>query len=425
MRRSIGLSIYLLIARWTSAAMARRITRRTQDPKTLKERLGRPMLPRPKGPLIWFHLSSDAEAEAVLELIRRMRDERDELNFLLTTSRIVSIAWLYDRMPEGVVLQRAPADHPDFVEGFLDHWVPDVGVFTEAELRAALIASASERNVPLFFVDANLHGRQRSGWRLMPGLARDILRRFERILVADEDTTRWLRRMGAQTWKMEEIGMLEEGTVALSCDEAERDRIAALLATRPVWLAAFADSREIAMVTEAHRAAMRRSHRLLLILVPANRADGLAVHKQLESEGWHVACRSQDHDPDESIQILIGDLVGEMGLWYRLAPVSFMGSSIGQGGGRNPFEPAALGSAILHGPNVGAYSASYKRLEEAGATRLVPNAKALGEAVEELLAPDRAAEMAQAAWMVCSAGAEVTDRVKDLLFDSIDERGLA
>ena len=100
------------------------------------------MLPRPKGPLIWFHLSSDAEAEAVLELIRRMRDERDELNFLLTTSRIVSIAWLYDRMPEGVVLQRAPADHPDFVEGFLDHWVPDVGVFTEAELRAALIRLA-------------------------------------------------------------------------------------------------------------------------------------------------------------------------------------------------------------------------------------------------------------------------------------------
>jgi len=425
MRRSIGLSIYLLIARWSTAAVARRIAKRTPNPTTLKERLGKPTQPRPKGPLIWFHLSSDAEAEAVLELIRRMRDERDEVNFLLTTSHIVSQGWLNDRMSPGVILQRAPADHPQFVQGFLDHWDPDVGVFTEAELRAALIALASERGVPLLFVDANLHGRERSGWRWMPGLARDILRRFERILVADEDTTRWLRRMGAQAWKMEEIGMLEEGTVALSCDEDERDRIAALLATRPVWLAAFADEKEVDMVTQAHRAAMRRSHRLLLILVPANRAEGPAVLNQLESEGWHVACRSQDQDPDENVQILIGDLVGEMGLWYRLAPVSFMGTSIGQGGGRNPFEPAALGSAILHGPNVGAYSASYKRLDEAGATRLVPNAKALGDAVEELLAPDRAAVMAQAAWIVCSSGAEVTDRVKDLLFDAVDDRETA
>lgn len=422
MRRSLGLYLYLLAARCSTKTVARRIAQRTQDPLVLAQRLGQPAHPRPDGPLIWFHLSSDAEADAVLELIRRIQDEREEVSFLLTISREVTAGWLEDRLLDGIILQRAPADHPEFVDGFLDHWTPQVGVFTEAALRAALISGASDRGIPLFFVDANIGDRERSNWRWLPGLARDVLRRFERILTADDVTTRRLRRMGAPVWKLEQTGTLEEGTVALSCDETERDRIAAMLASRPVWLAAFADEKEIAMVTQAHRAAMRRSHRLLLILVPADRTQGPVIDTLLDAEGWHVVCRSKGDDPEETTQILVGDVPGEMGLWYRLAPISFMGKSIGQGGGRNPFEPAALGSAILHGPNVGSFRASYSRLSNAGATRLVSNAKALADTVEELLAPDRAAKMAHAAWEVCSSGAEVTDRVKDLLFEVIDDQ---
>ncbi len=400
--------------------MARRIALRTGDPATLAQRLGQPQHPRPDGPLIWFHLSSDAEADTVLELIRRMQDEREDISFLLTISREVTGGWLEDRLFDGIILQRAPADHPDFVDGFLAHWHPDVGVFTEAALRAALIASASDRGIRLFFIDANIIDKEKSGWRWLPGLARDILRRFERILTADAATTRRLRRMGAPVWKLEQTGALQEGTIALSCDELERDRIAAMLGSRPVWLAAFTDDKELAIVTQAHRAVLRRSHRLLLILVPADRSQGAKIDSLLNEEGWHVVCRSKGDDPEETTQILVGDLPGEMGLWYRLAPITFMGQSIGQGGGHNPFEPAALGSAILHGPNVGSFRASYSRLGDAGATRLVSNTKALSDALEELLAPDRAARMAHAAWDVCSSGAEVTDRVRDLLFDVID-----
>ncbi|MCP4248150.1 MAG: hypothetical protein GY778_13985 [bacterium] len=116
--------------------------------------------------------------------------------------------------------------------------------------------------------------------------------------------------------------------------------------------------------------------------------------------------------------------MGELGLWYRLSPISFVGGSLEPVGGHNPFEPAALGSAILHGPYVLNFVDIFQRLAEAKASRLVTAPDTLAEAVNDLLNPDRAAEMAHAAWEVCSAGADVTDKALDMLFDHLDRQPL-
>jgi len=124
--------------------------------------------------------------------------------------------------------------------------------------------------------------------------------------------------------------------------------------------------------------------------------------------------------PDPDTAVYLADTMGELGLWYRLAPISFVGGSLEPVGGHNPFEPAALGSVILHGPYVSNFSDIFQRLTEAGAARLVSSPGSLAEAVNDLLNPDRAAVMAHAAWEVCSAGAEVTDKALDMLFDYLD-----
>ena len=102
-----------------------------------------------------------------------------------------------------------------------------------------------------------------------------------------------------------------------------------------------------------------------------------------------------------------------MGLWYRIASVSFVGGSLVEVGGHNPFEPALLGSAILFGPHVRNFVDGYRRLSDAGAAVLVRSEAELAEALVATIAPDRAAEMAAAAWAACSEGAEVTDAVLD------------
>lgn len=178
---------------------------------------------------------------------------------------------------------------------------------------------------------------------------------------------------------------------------------------------------ELEQVSAAHRQASRRAHRLLLILVPALASDAPEMAMRLRDDGFVVACRSEGDEPDEATQIYLADGTAEMGLWYRLAPFSFMGGTLEGAGGRHPFEPAGLGSAVLHGPNTAGHAPFYQRLASAGASRAVRSAADLGNAVEVLLAPDKAAAMAHAAWDVTSSGAEVTNRVVELIRARLDK----
>jgi 3-deoxy-D-manno-octulosonic-acid transferase len=166
-------------------------------------------------------------------------------------------------------------------------------------------------------------------------------------------------------------------------------------------------------VIAAHREVLRLAHRLLLILVPQDptRSEALAARLEAE-EGWHVANRGRDEEPENETEVYIMDRDADYGLCYRLAPVTFLGGSLqGEGCGRNPMEAAAMGSAILYGPRAGNYAAAYARLGAARAARMVGSASDLSLALGDLLAPDRAARQAQAAWMITSEGADVTATV--------------
>jgi len=166
-------------------------------------------------------------------------------------------------------------------------------------------------------------------------------------------------------------------------------------------------------VIAAHRAALRLAHRLLLIVVPQDPARVAPLAEKMEKEeGWTVALRAEEQEPDPETEVYIADSANEFGLWYRLAPITFLGGSLaGTGCARDPLEPAALGSAILYGPRPGLYGATFGRLGAARAARAVGSPNDLAEALGDLLSPDRAARLAQAAWTVASDGAEVTERV--------------
>lgn len=362
---------------------------------------------RPQGRLAWLHAPSAESARAMLELGRRLHEE-DGIPILLTCP---------DPLPprRSILTEAPPPESPQEARAFLDHWRPEIAIMAEGQIRPALVHEAIERKVPLMMVAARSPSfmQGRDGW--YPGLMRGLLAEFRAILALDEPSARAFRKAGATPSAVEVSGKLEEESAALPCLEAERDALARQFATRPVWLAAALPEAEETAVIAAHRAALRLAHRLLLIVVPqdAARCAPLA-HRMRQEEAWTVALRSEDEEPDTETEVYIADSDREFGLWYRLAPVTFLGGSLaGEGCIRDPLEPAALGSAILYGPRPGPFGAIFGRLGAARAARAVGSATDLGEALGDLLSPDRAARLAQAAWAVASDGAEATDRVLD------------
>lgn len=359
-----------------------------------------PDLPRPPGRLIWAIAAGPDHLSPLQELARRIREE-DGHPVLLSAA------------PEDLPapgFSPAPADTSAAVRVWLDHLTPDLIVVAGGELRPALIHEARMRGISCLLVN----GRQprltrgRDGW--YPGLMRMTLGLFNEVHVQDEAAARAFRKAGVEDPKLS--GRMEEPSAALPCNEAERAALARQLGSRPVWLAADLPEAEEAAVIEAHARTLKLAHRLLLIVVPQDPARAMALAQRMETQqGWLVARRAEDQEPESDVEVLIAD-ASEYGLWYRLAPICWLGGSLsGTGCLRNPMEAAALGSAILHGPRPGRWGVAFGRLGAARAARSVASAADMAEALSDLLSPDRAARAAHAAWTVASDGVEVTDRV--------------
>ncbi|MEL7117062.1 MAG: glycosyltransferase N-terminal domain-containing protein [Pseudomonadota bacterium] len=400
--------------------MATRARRDQAGKDTLRsedERRGLSYPPRPPGPLVWFHVGLDEDAGAVFELAARVAAERPDIQFLLTTDT--------DQKPEardGVTVTFVPIETMPAARRFLDHWQPDVAVWTELDIRPALAQEAHDRKIPLLMVAADPTLRRPThGWPR--AIVADVLTMFQTIIAGDERSATTLRQLGAQSTALQVIGYLQEGTPAPRCNETERDDMAATIAGRPTWLAMSVTEGEFADVVAAHERGLTRSHRLLLLLVPDQPELGPQWAQQLSEQNYSVALRSEGETPEPSTQVYVADTEGEAGLWYRLAPISFLGRSLVDAGGVNPFEGGRrLGSAIVHGRHVAAHRAAYDRLAKARAARAIATPDRLGAVVEELLSPARAAELAHQAWSVASEGADVTDRVMDLILTEIEAR---
>lgn len=370
---------------------------------------------RPSGDLIWLHAAEVGCSRGLRQLALRLVEELG-VTVLLTCPEAVPLT-------ADMLHQHPPLDTPAEARAFLSHWAPALAVMAEGELRPALLFEADARRLPVIMVDARapylMKGRE--GW--YPGLMRTTLQSIGQVLAVDEAAARAFRRAGAA--EVAVAGRMEEPSAALSYHEPERAMLAGLMATRPVWLAVDVPAAEEAAVIAAHRSALRLAHRLLLILVPQDAARAAELAAAMEaSEGWTVAQRQLDQEPDAETEVYIPDSAAEYGLWYRLAPVSYMGGSLlGEGCARNPMEPAALGSAIVYGPRPGGYGSVFGRLGAAQAARAVGSAGDLGDALSDLLAPDRAARLAQAAWTLASDGVEVTDRVVEFARAVLDGAG--
>ncbi|MEM9250104.1 MAG: 3-deoxy-D-manno-octulosonic acid transferase [Pseudomonadota bacterium] len=244
---------------------------------------------------------------------------------------------------------------------------------------------------------------------------REALGHFGVTCAHDANAVRRLRALAPTGARIEALGHVRPIFAPPGCRDGERDALAQALRSRPVWLAAYPGMQEMPAILAAHRAALRGAHRLLLIVATDSEAAGSALAADLRAEGWQVARRGAEAEPDDTVEIFVADAPEEIGLWYRLAPTTFLGGTLAGPAAQDVAGPAALGSALIAGPRGGnpttAETALFARLRDGGGLRSVSDADGLALAVADLLSPDKAAAHAHAAWDVISDSARVLERI--------------
>ena len=422
-KRSFALWCYYQLMKRADRHVERRLRSRLlmgkEDPERLEERLGISLAERPTGNLIWFHAASVGESLSLVELIKRISSSQPDYNFLITTGTITSAKLILSRLPSNAVHQYIPVDTPKAVEKFLDRWRPSLAIWTESEFWPNLISFTSARDIPMILINARISEKSYRRWRFFKKSLKNLIEKFNYSLIQDQKTVKYFSKIGISSNNFELTGTLKEGSAALPHSETEQVEISKQILNRPVWLAASTHEGEEKLIAAAHRHASKASQGLLLIIVPRHPERGLEIASILTKENFKICLRSKKDKISSDTQIYIADTLGELGLWYRIAPVSFVGGSFVPIGGHNPFEPAALGSAILHGPYVENFKEIYNRLNVAGAAVKIEEASEFGVKLIETLSPENAAKLAQSAWEVSSNGAEITDRAIKLIYENL------
>lgn len=405
------------------AYLARRLRQGKEDADRLPERRGQASLPRPDGALAWLHAASVGEAASALILIDRLLAARPGLQVLVTTGTVTSAALLRDRLPPAARHQFVPVDRPDWVAAFLDHWRPDLALWVESELWPALIAATAARGIPMVLVNARMSDRSARRWGMLPGLAREVLGRFDLCLARNAEQAERFRALGAR--KVEVTGNLKFAAAPLPAVPAAQEALHAAIGDRPVWLAASTHDGEEQAAIAAHRRVAPQHPDLLTIIVPRHPQRGAEIAALAERQGLPAARRSLEALPTPACAVYVADTLGEMGLFFGLTGqrdgIVFVGGSLTPRGGHNPLEPAHFGCAILHGPDMRNNLEMAEALAEADAALTVATSDALPGAVESLFAaPAERRRLADAARQVAQAHAGVLDRAMAALAPFLD-----
>jgi 3-deoxy-D-manno-octulosonic-acid transferase len=396
-----------------------RLARGKELPGRLAERRGIDDFPRPPGRLLWLHAASVGETTSILPVLPSLLAGAPDLTVLFTTGTVTAASLLAQRLgPDEqarVVHRFVPLDVPGWVARFLDHWRPDAAAFLESELWPNLLAACHARHIKLMLINARLSPRSYVRWRRAPGLARELLGGFDRIQARSDADLQRLRLLGARHVKAP--GDLKFAAPPLPADPAELARLRAMLAGRPAWLAASTHPGEEALIFAAHRHIAARYPDLLTILAPRHPERGGAI--AAEAAPLLVTRRAVGDGPPPTAGVWVVDTLGEMGLWYRLVPVAFVGRSlVPPGGGQNPLEPARLGCAIAVGPHTGNFQEHVDLLRSVHALAEVADAAALAGFVAAMLADAPGCQaMASRAAAVVQRHGDLAKRTAEALLD--------
>ncbi len=390
--------------------LSRRMAGGKEDPDRFGERLGRPGRPRPDGQLVWLHAASVGESMSLLPLINRLHDGWPQWNILLTTGTVTSARMMRERLPERAMHQYLPVDRPAYVKRFLDHWRPQLALWAESEFWPNMIDAALRRNIRLILINGRISQASFKTWRLLPGMIARLLSGFSLCLGQTEPDTERLRKLGADNAKC--LGNLKFASAPLPADKAELARLGKLVGDRPCWMVASSHPGEEAMAGRVQQALKQSHPGLLTIIVPRHPERGGAIAAELATPGTRVARRSQGQDIAENTDIYLADTLGELGLLYRLCPITLIGKSLIGKGGQNPLEPARLGSALIMGPHMGNFEEIAVALKTAGGCLEVAHEAALLEALSRLMdSPAERDALSRAAAAIAATEDNVLDAI--------------
>jgi len=388
--------------------------------KSYRERLGQRFgfgYPRLTMGCIWIHAVSVGEVQASAPLVTALARRFPDRKLLITTVTPTGAARARKLFGDDVEHSYLPFETPLAVNNFFAATSPQLALIMETEIWPNLYHACGKRRIPLILVSARISQKSVERYRRLLPLFRETLSYGIVIAAQSEPDADRFRSLGAAAERTSVTGNIK---FDIEIDESLTDRGVAFrrqnFADRPVWIAASTHDKEEDLVLSAHRLIQREMPDALLILVPRHPERFPVVRSLLEKHQFRLVQRTADTPCAPDTEVLLGDTMGEVPLFYAASDVAFVGGTLVPVGGHNLLEPAALAKPVITGPHLFNTQEIADMFSSVGASTLVRDERELAHAVLELLADaDKARSSGEKGFALLQNNRGSLQRLLDLL----------
>lgn len=363
--------------------LKQRLAKGKEHPTRWTERMGIASVERPRGKLLWIHGASVGESLSALPLIESIQKLHPEISIMITTGTVTSAELMERRLPQGIIHQFMPLDHPTWVERFLEHWHPDGVVWLESELWPNIILSLQKRGINAGIINGRMSEKSHQTWQRGGSFAHQILGSFNFIMAQTDKDATFFKNLGGIDVAV--IGNLKFASPPIPYDENELKSIKSTIGKRPFWFFASTHDNEEELAADLHIALKEEQPKILSIIAMRHPNRANAVITKLIQKGLTVAQRSKGEKPSTTTDVYLIDTLGEMGLFFALSDIVAIGGSFIPHGGHNPIEPSAMGCATIVGPHMFNFIEICEQMDKANAIIRTNDMTDLQKTIQSLL----------------------------------------
>ena len=381
-----------------------------------RERLALQSTPASQQGGVLLHCASVGEVIAARPLIERLLADARWHPLLLSCSTPTGSRMIRKTYGERVGHVYFPLDLPGATRRFLLAWRPRLVLLLERELWPNFLHRALALDIPVALVNARLSTDSAAVYARWHRLMVPALTSLRLVCAEDTATAGRFKTLGVAAERVQITGNIKSD---IRPDPALLDRIGQLrqvLAQRPVLTAGSTHAGEDEALIEAFKEYLASAPRTMLILVPRHPERFDAVAARLAQSGLSFAQHSLAQPPADDVQVLLGDTLGELMVWYGVADACFVGGSMIARGGHNPLEVACLEKPLMAGSHTQNFEFIYAALQNSDGMVLVSDASQVFAQFDAWMRnPQSAREVAACAHAFYQRMAGATDRTMALL----------
>ena len=375
-------------------------------------------LPPAKLKPIWVHAVSLGETHAAIPLLLKLHFHFPNCSFLLTHMTLTGRhAKLPDDLEKITTRLYLPYDVPFLARKFFKHYQPVFGIIIETEIWPNLIHAAKNKKIPLFLLNARLSLKSYKHYALFPKITRQILDSFCAIATASQQDAVHFKRLSNEV-NISIMGNLKFDRLP-NQEKIDLGKIfRSQFPQKNIFLCSSTRTGEEELILKEWKKRELQKKDILLILVPRHPERFKEVSELAQSHGFNVQNRSSGFPINEaaSLNIWVGNSMGEMEAYYQCCDVAFVGGSLLDFGGQNIIEACQLGKPVIVGPS----SFNFQEIiDNAKSLKAIASANNVGEIIDSLecilINPDKAKKLAENSLKLAQKYSGASDKAITLL----------